>query len=98
MTLLRFAPIVVEFFGTLFVWLDTERLKARNPPRLEPFWFLVVVPRNFTARRVPFHSRMTSTIPAHVYEIHARKSLPSTAPVDDHPISQLDETFSYNSR
>ncbi len=33
MTLLRFAPIVVEFFGTLFVWLDTRRLNARNPPR-----------------------------------------------------------------
>jgi hypothetical protein len=33
MTLLRFAPIVVEFFGTLFVWLDTGRLNARNPPR-----------------------------------------------------------------
>jgi hypothetical protein len=32
MTLLRFAPIVVEFFGTLFVWLDTVRLNARNPP------------------------------------------------------------------
>lgn len=29
---LRFAPIVLEFFGTLFVWLDTVRLNARNPP------------------------------------------------------------------
>ena len=26
----------------------------------ERFWFLVVVARNFTARRVPFHSPMTS--------------------------------------
>ncbi len=32
MTLLRFAPIVLEFFGTLLVWLDTVRLHARNPP------------------------------------------------------------------
>jgi len=32
MTLLRFAPIVVEFFGTLFVWFDTQRLNERNPP------------------------------------------------------------------
>ncbi len=32
MMLLRFSPIVLEFFGTLFVWLDTVRLNARNPP------------------------------------------------------------------
>jgi hypothetical protein len=33
MRLLRFAPIVFEFFGTLLVWLDTVRLNARNPPQ-----------------------------------------------------------------
>jgi len=32
MTLLRLAPILFEFFGTLFVWFDTERISARNPP------------------------------------------------------------------
>jgi hypothetical protein len=31
MTLLRLAPILCEFFGTLFVWLDAVRLNARNP-------------------------------------------------------------------
>jgi hypothetical protein len=32
MTLLRWAILFVEFFGTLLVWLDTVRLNARNPP------------------------------------------------------------------
>jgi hypothetical protein len=32
MTLLGLAPILLSFFGTLFVWLDTVRLHARNPP------------------------------------------------------------------
>jgi hypothetical protein len=35
--------------------------------------FRVAIPRNFTAGRVPFNSRMTSTISAHVYEIPPRK-------------------------
>jgi hypothetical protein len=28
---LQFASIIVQFFGTLFAWLDTVRLNARNP-------------------------------------------------------------------
>jgi hypothetical protein len=32
MLLLRWTPIVIEFFGTVLVWLDTRRLNARNPP------------------------------------------------------------------
>ena len=31
MTLLRFSPIVLEFIGTVLVWLDAVRLNARNP-------------------------------------------------------------------
>lgn len=31
MTLLRLAPIILEFFGTLLVWLDTVRISARLP-------------------------------------------------------------------
>jgi hypothetical protein len=30
--MLRWATIVLEALGTLFVWLDTVRLNARNPP------------------------------------------------------------------
>ena len=33
MTLLRFSPIVLEFIGTVLVWLDAVRLNARNPPK-----------------------------------------------------------------
>ena len=29
---LRWATIVLEVLGTLFIWLDTVRLNARNPP------------------------------------------------------------------
>jgi hypothetical protein len=29
--MLQFVAIVVQFFGTLFVWLDTVRLHSRNP-------------------------------------------------------------------
>ena len=32
MTLLRFAPIVLETFGTAFVWFDTERISAAIRP------------------------------------------------------------------
>ena len=32
MLLLRWTPIVIEFFGTVLVWLDTQRINARNPP------------------------------------------------------------------
>ena len=32
MTLLLFAPIVLQFFGTLFVWFDTERISAAIRP------------------------------------------------------------------
>jgi hypothetical protein len=42
---------------------------------------------------------MSSTISAHVYEVRPRKWLAIPSPArDGHPISQLDETFSYNSR
>ena len=33
MTLLLFAPIVLQVFGTLFVWFDTERISAAIRPR-----------------------------------------------------------------
>jgi hypothetical protein len=32
MLLLRWAPIVIEFLGAVLVWLDTQRIGARNPP------------------------------------------------------------------
>jgi hypothetical protein len=32
MTLLRLAPILLSFFGTLFVWFDTERISAAIRP------------------------------------------------------------------
>jgi hypothetical protein len=32
MMLLRFAPIVLEFVGTVLVFLDAMRLNARHPP------------------------------------------------------------------
>jgi hypothetical protein len=35
MTLLRLAPILLEFFGTLFVWLETKRIS--NAIRLGRF-------------------------------------------------------------
>jgi hypothetical protein len=45
MILLRLAPIVLEFFGTLLVWLDTVRLNARNPPHA----FTIGDPPGYTA-------------------------------------------------
>ena len=30
--ILRWATMVLEALGTLFIWLDTVRLNARNPP------------------------------------------------------------------
>jgi len=32
MRALQFAIILLQFFGTLFVWLETLRMNARNPP------------------------------------------------------------------
>ena len=32
MKLLGVAALLLQFVGTLFVWFDTERISARNPP------------------------------------------------------------------
>jgi hypothetical protein len=70
MTLLRFSPIVLEFIGTVLVWLDAVHLNARNPPKAFnigdapgydavvlspiPHRFLLAALRDHPARLVPF--------------------------------------------